>query len=81
MMTALASNDIDAEVVYSGPIEAPIAKGDQIAELVFTLEGLPETRIPLVADRDVASGGFVSRVTTAAMLLFTRLVQGSEAQS
>ena len=81
LMPALASNDIDAEVVYSGPIEAPIAKGDQIAELVFTLEGLPETRIPLVADRDVASGGFVSRVTTAAMLLFTRLVQGSEAQS
>lgn len=81
LMPALASDDIEAEVVYSGPVQAPISQGDQIAELVFTLEGLPETRIPLVADRDVAAGGFVSRVTTAAMLLFNRFVQGPEAQS
>lgn len=81
LMPALASSDVEAEVVYTGPVEAPIAKGDALAELVFTLEGLPETRIPLVADRDVPAGGFVSRVTTAAMLLVTKFIQGPEGQT
>lgn len=79
LMPALSPSEIDAEVVFTGPLEAPIAKGDQLAELVFTLDGLPETRLPLVADRDVTKGGFVSRVTTAAMILFNRLLQGPEA--
>jgi D-alanyl-D-alanine carboxypeptidase (penicillin-binding protein 5/6) len=78
LMPALANNAISAEVVYTGPIEAPIRKGDKLAELVFTLEGLPESRLPLVADSDVARGGFVSRVTTAAMILVAKLMQGSE---
>lgn len=81
LMPALASQQIEAEVVYTGPVEAPIAQGDPLAELVFTPEGLPEVRLPLVADRDVTSGGFVSRITTAAMILMTKLIQGPEAQS
>ncbi|MBW4710459.1 D-alanyl-D-alanine carboxypeptidase [Roseobacter sp. YSTF-M11] len=78
LMPALAGNEIAGEVVYTGPVSAPIAKGDPLAELVFTLEGLPETRIPLVADRAVERGGFVSRVSTAALVLFKKLVQGPE---
>ena len=50
-------NGIDAEVVFDGPVAAPITKGQQLGELVITLEGLPETRLPLVADRDVAKAG------------------------
>ncbi|WP_300062548.1 D-alanyl-D-alanine carboxypeptidase family protein [uncultured Roseobacter sp.] len=78
LMPALAPNEIEGEVVYTGPLSAPIAAGDQLAELVFTLEGLPETRVPLVADRDIAPGGFVSRVSTAALVLFKKLMQGPE---
>ncbi|MEP2641744.1 D-alanyl-D-alanine carboxypeptidase family protein [Roseobacter sp.] len=78
LMPALAANEIKGEVVYTGPLSAPIAAGDQVAELVFTLDGLPETRVPLVADRDVAAGGFLSRVTTAARVLFKMIVQGPE---
>ncbi|WP_299679858.1 D-alanyl-D-alanine carboxypeptidase family protein [uncultured Roseobacter sp.] len=78
LMPALAPNEIEGEVVYIGPLSAPIAAGDQLAELVFTLEGLPETRVPLVADRDIAPGGFVSRVSTAALVLFKKLMQGPE---
>ncbi len=81
LMPALAGQQVEAEVVYTGPVEAPIAQGDPLAELVFTPEGLPEVRLPLVADRDVASGGFLSRMTTAAMILMTKLIQGPEAQS
>ncbi|WP_282062974.1 D-alanyl-D-alanine carboxypeptidase family protein [Roseobacter litoralis] len=81
LMPALADREIEAEVVFTGPIEAPIAKGDPLGELVFTPEGLPEMRLPLVADQDVPSGGFVSRMMTAAMVLVTTLIQGPEGQS
>ena len=81
LMPALAEREIDAEVVFTGPIEAPIAKGDPLGELVFTPEGLPEMRLPLVADQDVPSGGFVSRMMTAAMVLVTTLIQGPEEQT
>ncbi|MEM6887378.1 MAG: D-alanyl-D-alanine carboxypeptidase family protein [Pseudomonadota bacterium] len=76
LMPALANRTIEAEVVYDGPFDAPISQGDQLGELVFTLEGLPETRIPLVADADVAVGGFTSRVMTAAQVLLRDLIQG-----
>jgi D-alanyl-D-alanine carboxypeptidase (penicillin-binding protein 5/6) len=81
LMPVLSSGDIDAEVVFTGPVEAPIAKGDQLAELVFTPEGLPEKRLPLVADRAVEAGGFLSRMTTAARILVTQMIQGPEEQS
>lgn len=78
LMPALAGNEIEGEVVYTGPVNAPIAAGDQLAEFVFTLDGLPETRLPLVADRAIARGGFLSRVSTAAVVLFTNFIQGPE---
>jgi D-alanyl-D-alanine carboxypeptidase (penicillin-binding protein 5/6) len=78
LMPSLAPTSFDGEVVYTGPLSAPIAKGDALGELVFTLEGLPETRIPLVADRDIGPGGFVSRMSTAALILFRKLLQGPE---
>jgi len=80
LMPALADREIEAEVVFTGPIEAPIAAGDPLGELVFTLEGLPEMRLPLVADQDVQSGGFITRVMTAARVLVTTLIQGPEGQ-
>lgn len=66
------ANGVSAEVVYDGPVTAPITKGQQLGELVITLEGLPETRIPLVADSDVAKGGFAERMRTAAEVLWQR---------
>lgn len=81
LMPALAESQVNAEVVFTGPLEAPIAKGDALAELVFTPVGMPEVRLPLVADKDVPTGGFVSRVTTAAIVLFNSIMQGPEGQT
>ena len=81
LMPALAESQVNAEVVFTGPVEAPIAKGDALAELVFTPVGMPEVRLPLVADKDVPTGGFVSRVTTAAIVLFNSIMQGPEGQT
>ena len=78
LLPVLGGNDIPAEVVYKGPIQAPIAKGDELAELVLRPEGLSETRIPLFAETDVADGGFIARIRTAAMKLIDRLKQGPQ---
>ncbi|WP_084604740.1 D-alanyl-D-alanine carboxypeptidase family protein [Cognatishimia maritima] len=72
LLPVIGQNDVDAEVVYNGPVQAPIAKGQQIAELVIRPMDLPEIRVPLVAESDVAAGGFAVRMRTATSVLMTR---------
>ena len=79
LLPALSGDDLAAEVVYTGPIKAPIAKGDELGYLLIKPEGLEELRVPLLAEDDVAHGGFLARVSTAAIKLFEQLRQGSDA--
>jgi D-alanyl-D-alanine carboxypeptidase (penicillin-binding protein 5/6) len=73
LVPVTGNNDINAEVVFNSPIQAPITQGQQVAELVIRIENLPETRVPLVADANVARGGFNSRLRTAADILVARI--------
>ncbi|WP_242095688.1 MULTISPECIES: D-alanyl-D-alanine carboxypeptidase family protein [unclassified Sphingomonas] len=52
---------MQAKVVYEGPIKAPIKAGQHIADLVVSSPDVPEQRLPLVADKDVAAAGFFGR--------------------
>jgi D-alanyl-D-alanine carboxypeptidase (penicillin-binding protein 5/6) len=74
LVPVTGGDNIEAEVVYTGPVEAPITTGDEIAELVIRLDGLPETRARLVADGDVARGGFTSRLRVAADVLSAKFL-------
>lgn len=78
LLPILGADRVPANVVYTGPVRAPVARGDVLAELVLMPDGLPETRVPLVAVSDVAAGGFVSRMRTVSALLLTRLREGPE---
>ncbi len=78
LVPILNEGEVDAEVVYNGPIEAPIAAGDQLGELVINLDGLPEKRLPLVAETAVARGGFATRLRTAALVLWDKFGPGAE---
>lgn len=73
LVPVLDSKTINAEVVYNGPISAPIRKGDRLAELILHPEGLPDIRVPLVAGESVAKGGFMTTVTTALDHLLTQI--------
>ncbi|MEM8631090.1 MAG: D-alanyl-D-alanine carboxypeptidase family protein [Pseudomonadota bacterium] len=73
LMPALAQGELTSRVIYRGPIEAPIAAGDPVAELVVERPGLPNATIPLVSDRDVARGGFLPRVRSAVYILAGKL--------
>lgn len=74
LLPILSGAGLQAEVVYTGPIQAPIAAGTELGELVIQPEGLPEQRFPLVAETDVAHGGFLATVSTAAKSLFDQFV-------
>ncbi|MEC3860086.1 D-alanyl-D-alanine carboxypeptidase family protein [Mesobacterium sp. TK19101] len=69
LLPVTGQGEVAAEVVYTGPIQAPISAGQQIAELVIRPEGLPEQRVPLVAETAVGKGGVLKRVTTAAQAI------------
>ena len=73
LLPVLADTKVEAEVIYTGPIQAPITAGTPLAQLVFQPEGLPQQRFDLVAESDVAHGGFLATVSTAAMSLIDRL--------
>lgn len=64
--------EMTAAAIYNTPLEAPVAAGQEIGTLVITREGLPETRVPLLANAAVARGGFAVRLRTAAAVLIGR---------
>ncbi|WP_120502533.1 D-alanyl-D-alanine carboxypeptidase family protein [Roseovarius sp. EL26] len=78
LLPVLSDEEVKGDVVYSGPVEAPIQKGQQLAELVLKPEGMPETRIPLVAAHDVARGGFMVRLQTASSVFLKRMTNNPE---
>ncbi len=64
------NNAMTARVVYDGPIKAPIAKGQHIADLVITSADTGEQRLPLVAENSVGEAGFFGRVWAGITALF-----------
>ena len=79
LLPILSSDEVAAEIIYDGPIHAPVLKGDELAKLVITPEGLPELEIPLYAAEDVPTGGFMIRLKTVSMVLLARLQAGPDA--
>ena len=50
------------KIRYNGPVKAPIAKGQHIADLVVTTTDTGEQLMPLVAAEDVSEAGFFARI-------------------
>ena len=75
LVPALSSDTVEAEIVHQGPINAPVTKGQVLGEMILTREGLDPVRVPLVADRDVPLGGFVTRVLTTSQVLLERFTK------
>lgn len=74
LVPALVQESLTAEVVYNGPLIAPVAKGTPVAELIVHSPDLPDRRVPLVAEADVGKAGFLGRLTTAAGVLYARYI-------
>lgn len=83
-----SQDQIRAEVVYDGPVTlprdpdtqkvGPIRAGDHLADLVIQVPGLAQPeKVPLLAEHDVAEGGFLVRVRTAAQHLMQRVISSA----
>ncbi len=58
------------KIRYQGPIAAPIAKGQHVADLVITTSDTPPQIVPLVAGEDVGRAGFFGRIWLGFKSLF-----------
>lgn len=52
---------LHGEIVYSGPVKAPVREGDRIGELRVTADGGITTSAPLYAAEDIGESGTVRR--------------------
>src|SRR4051794_7792829 len=66
----LASGATSMKIRYQGPIAAPIAKGQEVAQLVVTTGDTPPQVVPLVAGEDVGKAGFFGRIWVSIKSLF-----------
>jgi len=56
-----ANQKLKAEIVYTGPLKAPISKGDVVAHLRVSSTSGAVNEVPLVAGEDVTRSGVVRR--------------------
>ncbi|WP_436835924.1 D-alanyl-D-alanine carboxypeptidase family protein [Lentibacter algarum] len=69
---------IAAEVVYDGPLKAPITAGQKVGTLLIKPEGLSETEVPLVAAHAVDGGGVMVRLKTASQKVLSKIAANAE---
>jgi len=67
---SLSSAPITMKIRYEGPLMAPIAKGQEVAQLVITTGDTPPQIVPLVAGEDVGRAGFFGRIWLGLKSLF-----------
>ena len=66
----LGSGNFQMKIRYDGPLVAPIAKGQEVAQLVMTTGDTPPQIVPLVAGEDVGKAGFFGRIWIGLKSLF-----------
>jgi D-alanyl-D-alanine carboxypeptidase (penicillin-binding protein 5/6) len=54
--------NVRARIVYQGPLKAPIAQAQHVADLVVQAGDMPPQVTPLVAERAVGEAGFFGRI-------------------
>lgn len=74
LVPAGAQDQIKVEAVYHSPIPAPIAKGDQLGQLVVTVPGAKNAVTPLFAVQDVPEAGFMGRMKGAVLRLGSKAI-------
>ncbi len=74
LVPAMEQGDFTAEARFTSPLRAPLSDGEEVGSLVISLEGMPDSVVPLVAEQAVAEGGFGPRIRVAATTLLAMAV-------
>ena len=72
-----SQSGVTAEAVFKGPIEAPIAAGDRLGDLVVNIPGAGQSRLPLIAATEISRAGVLGRLQSAAFRLGERAYQSA----
>ena len=75
LVPTTGSYEIKSKISYAGPLQAPILKGDVVAELIVSVNDVFETRAPLLAATSVPLGGLLTKLRTVAIILL-RTING-----
>ena len=75
LVPTTGSYEIKSKISYAGPLQAPILKGDVVAELIVSVNDVFETRAPLIAATSVPLGGLLTKLRTVAIILL-RTING-----
>lgn len=70
------SRKVNAQIVYNGPVSAPIIAGQKLAVLRISVPGQPDIEADLVAVTSVSQKGFLSRVLTG----LVQFIQGTDGE-
>ena len=69
LVPAIGGDALKTRLVYSSPLQAPIAQGQEVAEIIVSVPDMPDRRIALVAEAEVERGGFVPRMRASGQVL------------
>jgi D-alanyl-D-alanine carboxypeptidase (penicillin-binding protein 5/6) len=58
----LSTGPVKMKIHYQGPVAAPIAKGQHVADLVILTGDTPPQVVPLVAGEEIGRAGFFGRI-------------------
>ncbi|WP_284125522.1 D-alanyl-D-alanine carboxypeptidase family protein [Parerythrobacter aestuarii] len=64
-MPRATDRPVKLSVRYEGPLRAPIAAGEAVAELQISVEGMEPSLVPLLAAEPVERAGFLGRIANA----------------
>ena len=57
--------NLKVDLIYNGPVEAPVQAGQQVGALVVSMPDKPDMIVPVVATQSIGKAGFFSRIGAA----------------
>lgn len=79
LVPALQRDAVEAQISWTGPLQAPIAAGQEVGRMVIHRAGLPDTEVPLLAAQAVAEAGFMARLNVAFDKVLALVLGGGDA--
>lgn len=81
LVPALQRDGLEAKVSWTGPVEAPIAEGQELGQMVISRDGLPDLSVPLYAEASVGKAGFMPRFQAAAFKVLAMIQGGASPEA
>jgi D-alanyl-D-alanine carboxypeptidase (penicillin-binding protein 5/6) len=74
LLPVVGREEVAGEIVYDGPLAAPVAEGTQVGTLTLTHPGMPPQSVPLVTAAEVGVAGPLRRIQIAGGAVAGRLL-------